>query len=194
MRDEVQAYPLSWPLGWPRNHAPRSGPFKVTLTEARDHLLDELRLLGARNVVISSNAELLNDGRIAARQRRIEDTGVAVYFTLAGEGRCIPCDRWIDLADNVRAIGLTVQALRGLDRWGAKEIVAAAFQGFAALPEGDSAAWWRVLDVKPDASEVEIEAAYRRLAKVHHPDAGGNAERFREIAEAYRAAKGRASA
>ncbi len=41
----------------------------------------------------------------------------------------------------------------------------------------------------PDATLAEVEAAYRRLAKAAHPDAGGSAEAFRELAEAYRQAK-----
>lgn len=195
MGDDIQAWPLSWPVGWPRNQKPVDSNFKTPLVDARNGLVRELQLLGARGIVISSNAELLSDGRIAARQRRIDDTGVAAYFLLGGEQKCIPCDRWIRLEDNVHAIELTVNALRGLERWGAKEIVAAAFQGFQALPAStDGASWWRLLGVAPDASEVEIEAAYRRLAKRHHPDAGGDGEMFQRLTTAYQQAKGRRSA
>lgn len=194
MTEKVEAYPLHWPVGWPRCQSPRYASFKTGLAKARDGLLRELDLLGARNVVISSNAVLLRSGDIAARQPRIEDTGVAVYFTLKGEQRAFCCDQWVYLHDNVHAIELMIGAIRGLERWGGHQPVAAAFQGFQALPEGDNAAWWRVLEVEPTASEVEIEAAYRRLAKQHHPDAGGSAERFRRVTEAYRLAKGRATA
>lgn len=194
MSDKVHAYPLAWPPGWPRNRSPQYSRFDTTLAKARDGVYRELGLLGATGVVISSNAVLLRSGEIAARQPRIEDTGVCVYFVLAGQQRAIPCDRWVYVQDNLRAVELTIGALRGIDRWGTGEIVAAAFRGFAALPEGGSAAWWRVLEVAPDASEVEVEAAYRALAKRHHPDAGGSGERFRAVAEAYRRAKGRATA
>lgn len=191
----ITAYPLVWPIGWPRNQKPVDSNFKTGLVDARNGLVRELQLLGARGIVISSNAELLSDGRIAARQRRIDDTGVAAYFTLGNDQKCIPCDRWIRLEDNVHAIELTVNALRGLERWGAKEIVAAAFQGFQALPAStDGASWWRLLEVAPDASEVEIEAAYRRLVKRHHPDTGGDAEVFQRITAAYSQAKGRRTA
>lgn len=192
---DITAYPLIWPIGWPRNQKPVSSNFKTGLVQARDGLVRELHLLGGRNIVISSNAALLADGRIAARQPRIDDTGVAAYFTLGGDEKCIPCDRWIRIEDNLHAVELTVNALRGLERWGAKEIVAAAFQGFQALPAStEGAAWWRVLEVSPDASEVEVEQAYRRLAQLRHPDKGGTADEFMVLKEAYRQAKGRRSA
>lgn len=191
----VDAYPLSWPAAWPRCQTPEYSRFQTGIAAARDGLMRELELLGARNVVISSNAQLLRNGEIAARQPRLHDTGVAVYFTIQGQQRCIPCDRWILLEENIQAVRKTIEALRGIERWGTPGIVAAAFQGFAALPANtDGLSWWRVLEVSPDASEVEIEAAYRRLARQHHPDAGGNAEAFHRITDAYQQAKGRKTA
>jgi molecular chaperone DnaJ len=41
------------------------------------------------------------------------------------------------------------------------------------------------LGVKKDASADEIKKAFRKLARKHHPDAGGSEERFKEINEAY---------
>ena len=49
--------------------------------------------------------------------------------------------------------------------------------------------YYEVLGVGADASAEDIKAAFRRLAREHHPDAtGGNAEselRYKEISEAY---------
>lgn len=186
----IEAHPLHWPAGWPRNQYPEYSKFKTSLATARDGVTREIQLLGGSNVVISSNAVLLRNGDIAARQPRIENTGVAVYFDLNGKQQCIPCDRWMRIEENLRAIELTVNALRGLERWGAKEIVAAAFQGFQALPAGTpGGSWWQTLEVQPNASELEIESAYRKLAKQHHPDVGGDPMTFHRINEAYRQAK-----
>ena len=41
------------------------------------------------------------------------------------------------------------------------------------------------LGVSAEASPAEIRTAYRRLARVHHPDAGGDAEQFSKVAAAY---------
>lgn len=42
------------------------------------------------------------------------------------------------------------------------------------------------LEVAQSASLEEIKASYRRLAKAHHPDVGGDSDKFHEIASAYR--------
>jgi DnaJ-domain-containing protein 1 len=44
-----------------------------------------------------------------------------------------------------------------------------------------------VLGVGPDATADEIKQAYRQLARQHHPDVGGDAERFHQIQQAYEA-------
>lgn len=49
--------------------------------KARDQLLAELRLLGAKGLVVSTNVELRLDGLPYSESRHIADPGVAVYFT-----------------------------------------------------------------------------------------------------------------
>jgi curved DNA-binding protein CbpA len=54
---------------------------------------------------------------------------------------------------------------------------------------------YRVLGVPRDASPEEVQDAYRRLVKLHHPDrSGGWAEPFLEIQAAYAAVRDRPSA
>jgi len=45
---------------------------------------------------------------------------------------------------------------------------------------------WRVLGVGRGASSEEIKQAYSRLARLHHHDAGGSAERFSRVLWAYK--------
>jgi molecular chaperone DnaJ len=45
--------------------------------------------------------------------------------------------------------------------------------------------YYEVLGIPKNASADEVKKAFRRLARKHHPDAGGDEERFKEINEAY---------
>ena len=45
--------------------------------------------------------------------------------------------------------------------------------------------YYQILGVAKNASEEDIKKAYRRLAHEHHPDKGGDANKFKEINEAY---------
>jgi curved DNA-binding protein CbpA len=48
---------------------------------------------------------------------------------------------------------------------------------------------YEILGVKEDASKREINAAYRRLVKKHHPDKGGDVEIFQQVTDAYNVLK-----
>ena len=42
-----------------------------------------------------------------------------------------------------------------------------------------------ILGLRYGATPEEIKKAFRKLAHIHHPDKGGNEEKFKEINEAY---------
>lgn len=46
--------------------------------------------------------------------------------------------------------------------------------------------YYQTLGVNRNASQDEIKKAYRKLASKHHPDKGGDKQKFQEIEEAYR--------
>jgi hypothetical protein len=78
------------------------------------------------------------------------------------------CDKWVSVGENMRALGLAIEALRQLKRCGASEILDRAFQGFAALPEQAGAINWRIelgFGVEYEPSEDEINSNYRLRAK-----------------------------
>ncbi len=45
--------------------------------------------------------------------------------------------------------------------------------------------YYKTLGINKDASKEDIKKAFRKLAHEHHPDKGGNAEKFKEVSEAY---------
>merc|ERR1712137_1055351 len=49
----------------------------------------------------------------------------------------------------------------------------------------DTTKFYSVLEVDKNVSEAEIKKAYRKLVVKHHPDKGGDPEKFKEITRAY---------
>lgn len=92
--------------------------FEVSFRVARDQLFEELRLLRATLVIVSSNIPLGKDGLPYASYREPEDPGVVVYFQLTKTAHVLACDRWNCVKDNLRAIGLHIAAIRGIEPWG----------------------------------------------------------------------------
>jgi len=45
--------------------------------------------------------------------------------------------------------------------------------------------YYEILGLKKNAGKEEIKKAYKKLALKHHPDKGGNEEKFKELSEAY---------
>lgn len=179
-----QAYPLQWPAGWPRTMEGKreQSRFKTTLYASLEFLKKELSLLGAKELLLSSNVTL--------GAERPRDPGVCAYFHYQGLNAAIPCDRWLRVEDNVHAIAKTVEAMRGIERWGAKNMIKAAFTGFQALPPPtDARPWWQVLKVGEGATLIEAQTAYRRLATENHPDKGGSSEEMAAINAAMQQAR-----
>lgn len=191
-------FPLSWPPGHARTADRKRSHFgadhagAVSLPAARAFVIDELTKLGATAIIVTTNVPTTRaeaQGLAGAC-----DPGVAAFFTLDGAERVIACDRWTTIAENLRAVGLTVEATRALARWGASDVVARAMEGFRALPSADRTVsaqqlrseaatrpWRAVLGVGPGYGLAQARANYKTLIRKAHPDMGGNARRAAEI-------------
>ncbi len=188
--NEQTSYPLSWPIGRPRAKYRESARFDTTFAQARDGLALELDRLGAKKPILSTNIELRLDGQPYANRSEPFDPGVAVYFTHKGKDFAFACDRWNKVRDNLQAIRKTIEALRGIARWGTGDMMEAAFTGYMALNEKTEASCWEVLGIDPNAlvyvadPERFILTAYRQKAMESHPDRGGSVEDFTRVTKA----------
>lgn len=193
---EQSSYPLCWPEGWQRTPAARRerGCFDGTPDKVRRQLVLEIdrialgqqsRTHTIRNyVVISTNMPLRADGEPMAVRAAPQDPGVAVYFKRKEQQVCFACDKYDQVWKNMRAIQKTIEALRGIERWGSSTLLDRAFTGFTALPEKTGPTCFEILGISPEASEAAILEAYRTKAKQAHPDHGGSVEAFQSVVAA----------
>lgn len=202
----TEAYPLAWPEGWPRTpgHLRKFNwqLKKATFDRSMGQIIAEVRMLGGRDLVISTNQPLRRDGLPYAQTRRIDDPGVAVYFRRGKRSIAMARDAYWHIEQNLRSLALAIEHLRGLERHGGGTMMDRAFDGFAALPPpgangagADSAPrerdWWDVLGVAAEVDTIRglpvamratlLDQAYRELARAAHPDQGGSDEAMTEL-------------
>jgi hypothetical protein len=187
----IYHYPVQWPIGWPRNEYYENAQFKVDYDRAVRELAYELERLGADSAYLSTDRLLKVDGQPRAGMQA-DTPAVAVYFVRNGKQLCIPCDKFNSVRDNIRAVGLTLSAIRQMERYGTSQTVEATLSGFAALPAEASPnagprPWYEVLQVSAEADSNIVKAAWRNLAAKYHPDNQdtGDARKFAEIQDAF---------
>jgi hypothetical protein len=214
----IQSFPLHWPEGWQRTRTNqrRYGHFNkketkyrtnswdgktssytqtrnLTVADGIQRVISELQKMGVerQDVIISTNVKTRLDGLPRSGEREPDDPGAAVYWQAHGEPmRCMAVDGYTTVADNLAAIAATLEAMRAIERHGGAEILNRTFRGFAALPEKSSEPWRDVLELDSDTVSIDdVDAAFRRLVQVHHPDKGGDAAKFQSLIEAREVAR-----
>lgn len=191
-----EAYPLHWPAGYQRTavHRRRPSQFKQSMDRAQKFLREEIKRLGGRDLIVSTNLPLRLDGLLYSdwMKRKIDDPGVAIYFKYKGKDISMCCDQYAAVWENIYALGKGIEALRGMDRWGVSDFLERAFTGFTALPASSAIVQRDIWDVLGLSSKpgtvVELAEAYKSQAKKTHPDAGGTKEAFQELQDAYQKA------
>lgn len=141
----IDPYPLLWPEGQPQTVNREKARFDVTFGQARDGLIREIERLGGNSIVITSNVATRRDGLPYANQSTPDNPGVAVYFWRKGKLICMACDRWNTVKDNLRAIQKSIEAIRGIERWGASAMAEKAVEAYAYLPSSTNSALVPVL-------------------------------------------------
>lgn len=183
-----EAFPLCWPAGRKRTWPDRSRFGDVSFGRARDTLMAEIERLGGGSPILSTNIPLKLDGLPYANRNQPEDKGVAVYFTYNKKPMVFACDEWDRIEHNIWAIAKTIEALRGIRRWGSGDMLERAFTGFTALPNPETKKHWREVLGFMNGSIVSlagISLRRKELAHLHHPDHGGDWDKMVEINRAY---------
>ena len=166
---------------WPGEPTPsykqRDGTFRATYGATLDLLETELRHLRAKNILIQAYFtldQIRNDGWPKASARPTGD-GVIVTFETPKGPLSFPCDRFKTYDDNLRAIALSLQALRAVDRYGVTRR-AEQYQGWAKLPpapakmsRSDAVVFLALHSGMPDPA-TDVQRAYRAAAAKLHPD------------------------
>jgi len=114
-----------------------------------------------------------------------DDPAAVVRWSKDGEQFAVACDRYTDVRDNIRTLGLYIEEKRKMSnrpvKTGQDEFAT------ARLPPGDDEEAivaggavdeppHEILGVAPDAPEPVVHGAFRELVKTAHPDAGGDSE------------------
>ncbi len=190
---EITAYPLTWPVGYKRTpDAYRTwSRFNQSYGKAQNFMRDEVQRLGGSNLIVSTNLRIRKDGMLYADElnRKIDDPGVAIYFQRKGKPVAMCADKYLRIWENMYALGKSIEAMRGMDRWGVSEMLDRAFTGFTALPDAIVTAapnWWEVLGFDNNPGSIcAVKARYYELVKQHHPDVGGDTKKIKLINWAY---------
>jgi len=162
----------------------------------------ELRMLDARDIVLQldlTEADLRRDGLPRAHARPGHPGTVLAFVAPVVGPLQFACDTYDDWQANLRAVALTLQALRAVERYGAVK-TGEQYRGWAALPPPAPADGQMTVE---DAARYVAEQAgfpgewravlgnwfdaYRAAARRLHPDAaGGDHEAFTRLQQARR--------
>jgi hypothetical protein len=130
----------AWPIGRKPTAASsrKSGSnFKASHPQTMDELERELELIDAKDVVVEidvDHKELRRNGEPFASSRARKTPGIVLHYTTK-DGRAVtmPVDRYETWQTNIRALMLTLRALRAVDRYGATTS-GEQYRGWMALP------------------------------------------------------------
>jgi hypothetical protein len=177
---------------WPgeRTRGRQRARFRSVYSKTLDTLESELAKLRAKNITIQVDGLSLqfirNDGWPRAEFFNLKhaNCGVILSFESSKGPMSMPCDKFNDWKDNLRAIALSLEALRQVDRYGVTR-GNEQYKGWTRLPEAvhgqmsrERAAQYlgEVMSVDPirllrETSESITYICRSAMAK-YHPDHG----------------------
>jgi len=190
---------VKWPGELTRNR--ERSLFDTPWGKTLDLLEKELRYLRGKNPIMQiavTEAEIRLDGRVYANARP-SHPGVILTFDSKHGPLSYHTDRYTEFQDNVRAIVLSLEALRKVDRYGVSK-EGSQYAGYKRLPPAGEATK-RITTADEAATFIEkqfpevtaaqilsssplFETAYRQSARRLHPDHGGDNDAWIDLQDA----------
>jgi hypothetical protein len=189
---------------WPgeRTQDQQEARFRAGYVDTLRKLEYELDKLKASEIIIRAffrESQIRNDGWPMGRAEPSESGVILAFKTPAGP-LSFPCDRYATFDDNLRAIALSLEALRAVDRYGVtkraeqyagwKRIEAPPAAGFNSKEDAARFIYTQdPLSIHPERiiNDAGLRTeAYRRAARRLHPDntQSGNHELFLKLGQA----------
>ena len=153
------SYKLTTPIPW---------------RETREALTETMRLWGVDDWNLIKEKD----------ERGRELPGVTLRYVLRDREVRLMMAKQARAQDNLRVLYLSVEAMRKNELRGLGEVLADAYKQLSAPNGARSQLPEEVLGVRADAPPEVVEAAYRALAKVRHPDMGGSNAAMAELTAA----------
>lgn len=183
-----------WPIEPTPPHRRKAGSFRASYAKTLDLLEYELQQLRAKHIIVEAyftRAQIRNDGWPLSKANPSQP-GVILSFTGKNGELSFPCDTYQTFDDNLRAIGLALEALRAVDRYGVTQH-AEQYKGWAKLPPApesmrseDALTFLALFSNVAVVDSESMDKAYRDAARKLHPDNQhtGNTHQFHLLQQA----------
>lgn len=196
---------LHWLTVRPIRNPPATGgrhaQFRASFPQTLRLLRSELKHLDAQRVVLEADLrerDLRLDG-LPRADARLASPAIALSFESPHGPLRYATGEYRDWTDNLRAIALSLEALRAVDRYGVSKR-GEQYKGWAQLPQSTDPAdqivteeqAWRVIaqaagfppDSSPLLNGISEDLAVRQALRKTHPDTGGTDLAFRQVMRA----------
>lgn len=188
-------------LDRPRDLAEQACRFRASYRQTLNLLEKELNHLSAVAIVVQAGFPqhcVRNDGWPYANAKPLHPA-VVLQFRSGKDTLTFRAVTYSSFDDNLRAIAMTLSALRAIDRYGV--VQGQQYAGFKQIgsapdPKKQPMSWahavsWLGLYTAQSSlvftkNREALDEAYRNACKKTHPDTGGSHEAFLETQEAYR--------
>lgn len=169
---------------WPGPKATRfrASPFTAKYAVTLEELERELKMLNARNAVIQiglKEGQIRQDGWPKSNAAAPSYPGVIIDFDSKHGHLRYATDEFGHYEDNMRAIALSLEALRKVDRYGVSRR-GEQYAGWKALNSGEHVEG----DVERGKVLIKEHGSVKAALSATHPDHDGDADDFRAVTAA----------